>query len=200
MLTVGVCLGWFTRVDQWVIDHFSGSVSTRQDASPMLTGGIVLPFNGTTPTWERPFATWTWGGSIVISVLVVLWVARTLRREGRPLEASLWLAIWVIGNAIEVAGKHELTRPLLYGTSDGVRTLIGPFTSSFPSGHALRSFIAAAAVAAVRPQWRTRVFVWFWPVPVFLVLIGAHTLTDVIGGMLLAVICCRAVSVYAAGR
>ncbi len=200
LLTIGVCLGWFTWLDQWIIDHFTGSVSTRHDATPMFTGGILLPFNGTTPNWERPFATWTWGGSIVVSVLVVIWVARSLRRAGRPLEASLWLTVWVIGNAIEVAGKHELTRPLLYGTVDGVRSLVGPFTSSYPSGHAMRSFFVAAAITAVRPHWRRWLFAWFALVPVFLVLIGAHTITDVIGGTLLAMVCCRTIVVVARGR
>ena len=114
VLTVGVCLGWFTRVDQWGIDHFSGSVSTRQDASPMLTGGIVLPYNGTTPTWERPFATWTWGGSIVISVLVVLCSA---------LKASVTVNVAVDpAVALPVDADSVLVRPTFAPTSSEMVT------------------------------------------------------------------------------
>ncbi|CAB4699572.1 MAG: phosphatase PAP2 family protein [Actinobacteria bacterium] len=200
VLTIGVTLGWFTRLDQWVVDHFSGSVSDRQEASPMLTGGIFLPFNGTTPNWAKPLATWTWGGSIIVSILVIGWVAYSLRNAGRPLEAKLWLAVWFVGDAIEVAGKHELTRPVLYGTVDGVRSIIGPFTSSYPSGHTLRAFFVAAAITAIRPAWRRGAFAWFALVPVFLIVIGAHSLTDVIGGTLLAMVCCRTVVVVANGR
>jgi membrane-associated phospholipid phosphatase len=61
--------------------------------------------------------------------------------------------------------------------------------NSFPSGHAARSFMLAVVTTGIGPAWLA-VLLWIWAPLVSLsrVSMGMHFLSDVIGGMLLALI------------
>jgi membrane-associated phospholipid phosphatase len=63
--------------------------------------------------------------------------------------------------------------------------LVG-FDASWPSGHALRCALVAAAVAAAWPRLRIPLAIWLVAVVVLLELAGFHTPTDLVGGLLLA--------------
>ena len=78
--------------------------------------------------------------------------------------------------------RHTLTREPLY--RDGVH-LVG-FDSSWPSGHALRCALVAAALAAAWPRLCVPLGIWLAAVVVLLELAGLHTPTDLVGGLLLA--------------
>ena len=121
-------------------------------------------------------------GQVVISFLLVAVAARRLWSRGRAEAAVGWTAAWLISAAIEVVFRHALTRAPLY--RDGVH-LVG-FDMSWPSGHALRCALVAAAVAAAWPRFRVPLAVWLLAAVVLLELAGFHTLTDVVGGLLLA--------------
>jgi membrane-associated phospholipid phosphatase len=116
-------------------------------------------------------------GQVVISFLLVIVAAWKLRR-------ATWIAAWVAAVAVELAFRHALTRPALY--RHGVHLVA--FDTSWPSGHALRSAIVAAALAAAWPRLRVPLGVWLAAVVVLLELAGFHTPTDVTGGLLLATV------------
>jgi membrane-associated phospholipid phosphatase len=90
--------------------------------------------------------------------------------------------VWVAAVAVELAFRHALTRPALY--RHGVHLVA--FDTSWPSGHALRSAIVAAALAAAWPRLRIPLGVWLAAVVVLLEVAGFHTPTDIAGGLLLA--------------
>jgi membrane-associated phospholipid phosphatase len=114
-------------------------------------------------------------GQALISFLVVLVAARRLR-------TVIWPGAWLAAVAVEVVFRHALTRPALY--RDGVHLVA--FDTSWPSGHALRCAIVAAAVGAAWPRLRILLAAWLAAAVVLLDLAGFHTPTDIAGGLLLA--------------
>ncbi len=114
-------------------------------------------------------------GQVVISFLLVAAAAWKLRNV-------TWIVVWVAAVAVELVFRHALTRPALY--RHGVHLVA--FDTSWPSGHALRCAIVAAAVAAAWPRLRAVLAVWLVAVAVLLELAGFHTPTDIAGGLLLA--------------
>ena len=121
-------------------------------------------------------------GQVVVSLLLVLLAAWQLWKRGRVEAAVCWPAAWLVGVAVELVFRHTLTRPALY--RDGVH-LVG-FDSSWPSGHALRCALVAAALATAWPRLRIPLGIWLAAVVVLLELAGFHTPTDLAGGLLLA--------------
>jgi membrane-associated phospholipid phosphatase len=121
-------------------------------------------------------------GQALISLLLVLGAAWRLWRSGRVEAAVAWPAAWLLATAVELVFRHTLTRPALY--RDGVHLVA--FDSSWPSGHALRCTIVAAALATAGPRLRLPLAVWLVAVVVLLELAGFHTPTDIAGGLLLA--------------
>jgi membrane-associated phospholipid phosphatase len=114
-------------------------------------------------------------GQVAISFLLVVFAAWSLRK-------ATWIAAWLAAVAAELVFRHGLTRPALYREG----THIVAFDTSWPSGHALRSAIVAAAIAAAWPRLRIPLVVWLTAVAVLLELAGFHTPTDIVGGLLLA--------------
>jgi membrane-associated phospholipid phosphatase len=95
-----------------------------------------------------------------------------------------WPAAWLSAVVVELVFRHALTRPALY--RDGMH--IVAFDMSWPSGHALRCSLVAAALAAAWPRLRLPLAVWLVAVVVLLELAGFHTPTDIAGGLLLATV------------
>jgi membrane-associated phospholipid phosphatase len=116
-------------------------------------------------------------GQAVISFVLVLVAARRLR-------TLVWPGAWLAAVAVEVVFRHALTRPALY--RDGVHLVA--FDTSWPSGHALRCALVAAAVGAAWPRLRILLAIWLAAAVVLLELAGFHTPTDIVGGLLLAVV------------
>jgi membrane-associated phospholipid phosphatase len=125
---------------------------------------------------------WTYPAAVLPSALLVLAAALALRRSGRAGAAGAWAAAWLAANAAEVAVKAAVERPTLHSSS-GID--LSGLDHSYPSGHALRALVAAAALTAA---WRRAApaLAWALSVPVALVLLGDHTPTDVVGGVLFA--------------
>jgi membrane-associated phospholipid phosphatase len=117
-------------------------------------------------------------GQVVISFLLVVAAAWRLRN-------ATWIAAWVAAVAVELVFRHAMTRPALY--RHGMHLVA--FDTSWPSGHALRSAIVAAALAAAWPRFRVPLLAWLVAVAVLLDLAGFHTPTDVAGGLLVAAVC-----------
>jgi membrane-associated phospholipid phosphatase len=114
-------------------------------------------------------------GQAVISLLLVVVAAWRLR-------TFFWPAAWLAAVAIEIVFRQTLTRPALY--HDGVHLVA--FDMSWPSGHALRCALVAAAFAAAWPRVRIPLVAWLGTAIVLLELAGFHTPTDIAGGLLLA--------------
>jgi membrane-associated phospholipid phosphatase len=121
-------------------------------------------------------------GQVVLSLLLVAVAARRLWTRGRVEAAICWTAAWLLAVLVEVVFRHTLTRAPLY--RHGAH-LVG-FDMSWPSGHALRCALVAAALAAAWPRLRVPLAVWLVAAAVLLELGGFHTPTDVAGGLLLA--------------
>jgi membrane-associated phospholipid phosphatase len=136
-------------------------------------------------------------GQVVFSLLLVLAAAWRLWTRGRVEAAVCWTTAWLVAVAVELVCRHTLTRESLY--RHGVH-LVG-FDSSWPSGHALRCALVAAALAAAWPRLRIPLAIWLAAVVVLLELAGLHTPTDIAGGLLLATAAAAgAVAVERSGR
>jgi membrane-associated phospholipid phosphatase len=136
-------------------------------------------------------------GQVVLSLLLVAAAAWRLWTRGRIEAAVCWTAAWFIAVAVELLFRHMLTRQPLY--RHGVH-LVG-LDASWPSGHALRCALVAAALAAAWPRLGIPLAVWLATVVVLLELAGLHTPTDLVGGLLLATAAAAgAVAVERSGR
>jgi membrane-associated phospholipid phosphatase len=191
-LAVLVSAGTLNGLDQWSIDHIMpglGDGSTK----PSLTAAAVPLLH----------ASWATGLAVVSNVVtlpaqalvasmiagaccLVLW-RRDHRREGAWAGRTVALACgltWLVGNGIELLCKSTLSRPLLHGNGHALVA----FQSSFPSGHTLRAVLLAAIVAAAWPPARIWVAAWAAATLVLLELDGFHVPSDIVGGLLLALL------------
>jgi len=130
-------------------------------------------------------------GQALISLVLVLAAAWRLWTSGRGESALAWPAAWVLATGVELVFRHTLSRPPLY--RDGVH--VPGFDSSWPSGHALRCAIVAAALAVAWPRLLFPLVAWLGAAVALLVLAGFHTPTDVAGGLLLATVVLAGVAV-----
>ena len=175
MLAALVASGATTGLDQWAVAHampFAG----RPSPPPTLLESLVPllharfhPFGvGVTQIVTLP-------GQVVLSLLLVVLAAWKLR-------APWWIGVWLAAVAVELVFRHTLMREPLY--RHGVHLVA--LDSSWPSGHALRCALVAAALAAAWPRLRIPLAIWLAAAVVLLELAGFHTPTDLAGGLLLA--------------
>jgi len=167
--------GATTSLDQWAVNH-AMPFAARPSPAPTLLESIVpllhAPFH---PLGAGVTEIVTLPGQVVFSLLLVVLAAWRLR-------APWWIGVWLAAVAVELVLRHTLTREPLY--RHGVHLVA--FDSSWPSGHALRCALLAAALAAAWPQLRIPLAVWLAAAVVLLELAGFHTPTDLAGGLLLA--------------
>jgi membrane-associated phospholipid phosphatase len=165
-LAVAVAAGAFTGVDQWAVDHvmpgahFEGAQSNVLDA--------LVPLAGThwDSAWSVAAAVVAIPGSFFVSLALVTWRSRLLG------------ALVIGGTAVEALCKLVLTRPELH---HGALHIVA-FDDSFPSGHALRVVLVAAAFAST---WS---IAWAVATIALIQLAGWHTPSDILGGLLLALL------------
>jgi membrane-associated phospholipid phosphatase len=184
--------GVLGSVDQFSADHLMPWL-VPGNASGTNAKGFYRPFPLHSPGAIKLLDAWTYPCSVLASAFVVILVGVVLWRRYGPVAGVAPAAAWVIADAVEVIGKWGLTKPAVFGTADGQRVHVVPFDDSFPSGHMMRGVIVAWALALV---WRRAVpwlAVWAFFVGPALVLVSAHTITDVVGGALLGLIAVVAV-------
>jgi membrane-associated phospholipid phosphatase len=163
-----VSTGRFTRIDQWSVDHLMPGAKAGNKGGDVLDGLVPLLH----ANWNSPYAIAnivTLPAAFLVSLAIAFACSRTL---GAMLLAAV---------AVEVLCKELLARPALYDRSFHIAS----FDSSFPSGHALRTVIVAAAIARTWPRARSLVVAWSIASIVLLQLAGWHTATDIAGGVLL---------------
>lgn len=135
-------------------------------------------------TWTDVFGPWTFRAILTV-------VAGWLWWRGRHR-----VAVWTFGAAVlsvvlDVGLKAVIGRPRPHWT-DPVSTAVG---SSFPSGHALTSFVGCGILLALAWPALGRGARWMWSIVAALVSVGTgftrlalgvHFLSDVLGGWLVA--------------
>jgi membrane-associated phospholipid phosphatase len=177
-----VASGALTGLDRWAAEH-TMPLAGRPQPPPTFVQSLVplldSPFH---PVGVAAVQVVTLPGQVILSFPLVLAAARRLWTRGRVDGAVSWAAAWLLAVAVEVVCRHTLTRPPLY--RHGMH-LVG-FDMSWPSGHALRCALVAAALAAAWPRLRVALGIWLVAAVVLLELGGFHTPTDVVGGLLLA--------------
>jgi membrane-associated phospholipid phosphatase len=165
-LAVAVAAGAFTGIDQWAVDHvmpgghFTGRQANLLDA--------LVPLAGT--HWDSALSV----AAAVVAIPASFFVALALTAwRSRPVAALV-----IAGTAVEALCKEALSRPPLHhGTLHVVA-----FDDSFPSGHALRVVLVAAAFASpLAAAWAVLAIV-------LIQLAGWHTPSDILGGLLLALL------------
>jgi membrane-associated phospholipid phosphatase len=165
-LAVAVAAGAFTGIDQWAVDHVmpGGHFTGRQ---PNLLDALV------------PLAGTNWGSALSVAAAVVAIPASFLPALALTAWRSRPVAALVIaGTAVEALCKEVLSRPPLHhGTLHVVA-----FDDSFPSGHTLRVVLVAAAFASPLAA------AWAVLAVVLIQLAGWHTPSDILGGLLLALL------------
>jgi membrane-associated phospholipid phosphatase len=171
-----------TGFDQWAVDHAMPFAGPPGPPPTLLVSLVPLLHASFHPAGAAVAQVVVLPGQALISLLLVLAAAYRLWRSGRVEAALAWPAAWLLATAVELVFRHTLTRPALY--RDGVH--IVAFDSSWPSGHALRCTIVAAALATAWPRLRVPLCAWLAAAVVLLELAGFHTPTDIAGGLLLA--------------
>jgi membrane-associated phospholipid phosphatase len=171
-LAVLVATGGFTRLDQWAVDHAMPGAHFANEGGGLLEGLVPLLHSDWTSGYAVAANIVTLPASFLISLAIVFACSRVLA-------AALVAAV-----VVELVCKETLTRPGLYDGSFH----IGPFDSSFPSGHTLRAVIVAGAVAWTWPPARPAAVAWAIVSIVLLELAGWHTPTDIAGGLILGVL------------
>ena len=165
-----VATGGFTRLDQWAVDQAMPGAHFTNEGGGGLLEGLV------------PFLHSNWSSGYAIAVNVVTLPASFLIALAIAFACSRALAVALVAAvAVEFVCKETLTRPTLYDGSFPIKSL----DSSYPSGHALRTAIVAAAVAWTWPRARPLAVAWAIASIVLLELAGWHTPTDLAGGVLL---------------
>jgi membrane-associated phospholipid phosphatase len=179
-----VASGAATSLDRWACQHAMPFAGRPGQPPSLLESVVPLLHASFHPAGAAVAEIVTLPGQVVLSFLLVVVAAGALWGRGRRAAGIAWPAVWLLAVAVEVVFRHSLTRPALYRT--GVHLVA--FDSSWPSGHALRSAIAAAALATAWPRLRPLLAIWLAAVVVLLELAGFHTPTDIAGGLLLATV------------
>jgi undecaprenyl-diphosphatase len=187
VVSIGVVLGAFTRVDQFSLDHLMPWLVVALSGSGG-DNGYWQPFWLHSPNAVKLFELLTYPCSVLISGLVVLIGAVVLRPRLGLVAALAPAGAWVVGNAIEVFLKGTLVRPAVYGTVGPERVHIATFDNSFASGHMMRGLIVAYTLTLLWPRSSPWVWIWAALVGPSLVVISAHTPSDVIGGALVGLL------------
>ena len=164
-LAIAVAAGAFTGVDQWAVDHVMPGAHFTSKGNLL---DALVPLAGThwDSAWSVAAAAVAIPGSFVVALALLTWRSRLLG------------ALVVVGTAVETLCKHVLDRPMLH---DG-GTRISAFDNSFPSGHAFRTVLIAAAFAS---PWSAA---WAVATIVLIQLAGWHTPSDIVGGLVLALL------------
>ena len=123
--------------------------------------------------------------SLLPSAVLVTIFSAFLWRAGRRRLALFWLAALFLVDVAEWAGKHVIAKPQMTIVYHGVVTPVG-FTHTYPSGHAARAAIVAAAAASVWRRLWPLFALWFVAVVVTAELDANHTPSDLLGGIFLA--------------
>jgi undecaprenyl-diphosphatase len=146
--------------------------------------------DASTPGWQRFFAAFTWFGSGWTIAVATAVVAVRLARTGQGLLAAGWAAAQAGGAILNAVLKEtfERTRPAF------AEPLLGASGWSFPSGHAMGTFIfvglGSYLVLRDLRSWTatavviTAALAWCVAIAFSRLYLGVHFASDVVAGMI----------------
>jgi len=179
VLTAFVTAGKLQWLDVYAVRHWMPDFTPVQSGA-FDTTGLWRPFPLDVAAWQQALDLWTYPGSFLVSGLATAVACVVLWRRGDTVAAGVWVAVWLLANAIEYAGKSGLDRPPIEWHGHGLA--IPTFRNSYPSGHTIRSLVVVALVIFLARRYAVPAIVWVVLVPPFLVISGNHTPSDVVGG------------------
>ncbi len=100
----------------------------------------------------------------------------------------LWGGAFIAANIVVIACQEAISKPALYGLYNTEPVKLSEFDMSFPSGHAMRIVLLAALFAYLWPALRWALLVWVVVAVVTIEIDHLHTLSDIVGGLLLSVV------------
>ena len=177
-----VGLGKLDSIDGYAVRHLMPFRASDSGGSSLL--GTLVSYHDRE---FHPGRVLRLPASALLSTVIVLLVCFVLWTHGQRRWALLWIGAFGIGNIVELGSKKVITKPLIYAMTDGEITPVG-LRHSFPSGHALRAVLVAALVTTAWPRLWPLVATWVFAVFVTLELDGIHTISDLVGGLLLAAV------------
>jgi membrane-associated phospholipid phosphatase len=182
LLAVLVATGALDAIDQGAVDGTMRAFDPSAGVDPVLER--LLPFRdiGEKDTLGVAAELVTLPGAPVVSVLLVGALLLVVRRRRGPAAAVAGGIAYVAANLVELLCKEVVVRPPL--TLGAVH--VEPFDQSWPSGHALRTAVAAFLVAWLLPRLRPLAAAWLLAAAVLLVVDAWHVPSDVAGGIVLA--------------
>jgi membrane-associated phospholipid phosphatase len=177
-----------TGIDNWAIDHVMPGLHPYSNVGIVTGTGLWRPFALDEPWWKKVLDVYTYPASFLVSGAMAVACCALLVRRGRPVAAVVWLGVWLAANVAELVGKAGLARPDVRWSNGPRPVHVLSFDHSYPSGHTARAVVLAALVAYVFPRLRLAAAAWLLLVPAALVVAGDHTVSDVVGGMLLGLL------------
>jgi membrane-associated phospholipid phosphatase len=189
--------GWLTSVDQQAVDDLMVGVRPNQQSSSSWSSALPIfrpdLHRGHLVVGALTYAV-TFPASLVPAALLVgVSLLLIYRRDGNRGHLVAFACAFLAASLAELAGKALVTRPSLYSSSPPAPPIrLDTFDATFPSGHVTRAFLVAAALGTCLPRIRGLFYVWVGAVAASLVIAGAHTPSDVVGGLLLGFVCVRA--------
>jgi membrane-associated phospholipid phosphatase len=191
-----VLAGAMNGIDDWAIDHVMPGLHPFSHVGIVTGSSLWRPFALDVPWWEKVLDLYLYPASFLVSGATTVACCAFLARRGRPVAAIVWLGAWLGANAVELVGKEGLARPDVRWSNGPRPVHVLPFDHSYPSGHTARAVVVAALLAYLAPRLRVPAAAWLLLVPPALVVAGDHTVSDVVGGMLLGlllVLCAHAI-------
>lgn len=184
LVETGVC----APIDRFSVAHLMPGLRPGRPTGPWYAG-LYRPFGlGSRPLWETIADLWLYPCSVLVSALLLAPGAVILHRRGADRLAVALAAAWALGNGVELVGKGLIRRPALYAANaHGLLLHLRAYDASFPSGHMIRGSVVAALLILLWPRAGGLVAAWYLPVGPLLVLSAAHTLIDVLGGLLVGI-------------
>jgi membrane-associated phospholipid phosphatase len=173
-----VVAGTLNGLDGYALAHWMPGFRPSSSSGLDLRG-LWRPFTLSDNWWTKLLGLWTYPASVLVSGLVFAAAFVALRRRGAERAALVWAGAWIAGNALEVVGKELLDRPRLHWHGAAIES----FQGSFPSGHTIRSILVAALLLWFFGRRAWAAVLWAALVLPSLVVIEAHTPSDVLGGM-----------------
>lgn len=137
--------------------------------------------------WIFKIITFTGNGGMI---WIILALALMVKKENRKISVAIILSLTAVAILNNLVLKEIFDRVRPFVADPSIELLIKiPSGSSFPSGHASSSFACAVALFMFHKKWGVTALVYAFLMAVSRVYLHVHYATDVLGGMIVGIIC-----------